>query len=441
MRITTSSRLLIIVALAIEGLIFSLPARAQLSTNMQEMLRRIDAGEFNAVPAARGGRRAPRGGGGQWVDGGKGYVAVERNTNGNSELIRYDTVSGNRTVQMTEEQLTPPQLGKPLSFVEHKASTDGQTILFSASPRPTMIRKTAYDYWVLNQRTHAWRKLGGGSTNTTNILLYAKLSPDATQAAYVRNNNIFVEDIKTGKIAQLTRDGSSMIINGTSDWVYEEEFGLGDGFNWSPDGKRIAYFQFDQSGVQEFALINYTDALYPVITKYPYPKAGQSNAAVRVGVVSASGAGFTKWMKTPGDPRNTYIARMDWADNSDDVILQHLNRLQSTNTVYLANARNGEIRQMYQDRDDTWVDFNESFTWLDNGKRLLFQTECDGLRHAYAVARDGDARLITKESFDLISVASVDETNGWLYYLARRITRCNATFTARGWTAVAAPSA
>jgi dipeptidyl-peptidase-4 len=319
---------------------------------------------------------------------------------------------------MTEEQLTPPQLGKPLSFVEHKASTDGQTILFSASPRPTMIRKTAYDYWVLNQRTHAWRKLGGGSTNTTNILLYAKLSPDATQAAYVRNNNIFVEDIKTGKIAQLTRDGSSMIINGTSDWVYEEEFGLGDGFNWSPDGKRIAYFQFDQSGVQEFALINYTDALYPVITKYPYPKAGQSNAAVRVGVVSASGAGFTKWMKTPGDPRNTYIARMDWADNSDDVILQHLNRLQSTNTVYLANARNGEIRQMYQDRDDTWVDFNESFTWLDNGKRLLFQTECDGLRHAYAVARDGDARLITKESFDLISVASVDETNGWLYYLA-----------------------
>jgi dipeptidyl-peptidase-4 len=418
MRITTSSRLLIIVALAIEGLIFSLPARAQLSTNMQEMLRRIDAGEFNAVPAARGGRRAPRGGGGQWVDGGKGYVAVERNTNGNSELIRYDTVSGNRTVQMTEEQLTPPQLGKPLSFVEHKASTDGQTILFSASPRPTMIRKTAYDYWVLNQRTHAWRKLGGGSTNTTNILLYAKLSPDATQAAYVRNNNIFVEDIKTGKIAQLTRDGSSMIINGTSDWVYEEEFGLGDGFNWSPDGKRIAYFQFDQSGVQEFALINYTDALYPVITKYPYPKAGQSNAAVRVGVVSASGAGFTKWMKTPGDPRNTYIARMDWADNSDDVILQHLNRLQSTNTVYLANARNGEIRQMYQDRDDTWVDFNESFTWLDNGKRLLFQTECDGLRHAYAVARDGDARLITKESFDLISVASVDETNGWLYYLA-----------------------
>jgi dipeptidyl-peptidase-4 len=418
MRITTSSRLLIIVALAIEGLIFSLPARAQLSTNMQEMLRRIDAGEFNAVPAARGGRRAPRGGGGQWVDGGKGYVAVERNTNGNSELIRYDTVTGNRTVQMTEEQLTPPQLGKPLSFVEHKASTDGQTILFSASPRPTMIRKTAYDYWVLNQRTHAWRKLGGGSMNTTNLLLYAKLSPDATQAAYVRNNNIFVEDIKTGKIAQLTRDGSSMIINGTSDWVYEEEFGLGDGFNWSPDGKRIAYFQFDQSGVQEFALINYTDALYPVITKYPYPKAGQSNAAVRVGVVSASGAGFTKWMKTPGDPRNTYIARMDWADNSDDVILQHLNRLQSTNTVYLANARNGEIRQMYQDRDDTWVDFNESFTWLDNGKRLLFQTECDGLRHAYAVARDGDARLITKESFDLISVASVDETNGWLYYLA-----------------------
>jgi dipeptidyl-peptidase-4 len=110
-------------------------------------------------------------------------------------------------------------------------------------------------------------------------VLYAKLSPDGTRAAYVRDNNLYSEDVRSGAILPLTTDGSPMIINATSDWVYEEEFGLREGFFWSPDGQKIAYFQFDQSGVPEFTLINYTDALYPILTKYPYPKPGQTNSA------------------------------------------------------------------------------------------------------------------------------------------------------------------
>ncbi|MCX6566013.1 MAG: DPP IV N-terminal domain-containing protein [Candidatus Aminicenantes bacterium] len=208
-----------------------------------------------------------------------------------------------------------------------------------------------------------------------------------------------------------------MIINGTSDWVYEEEFGLRDGFEWSPDGRRIAYFQFDQSDVPEFALVNYTDSLYPVITKYPYPKAGQTNAAVRVGVVDASG-GPTRWIDAPGDPRNIYIARMAWAENSREVILQHLNRLQNTNNVLLGDVETGGTRLIFCDRDEAWVDINESFIWLENGKALLFVSEEDGWRHAYAVSRDGQARLITSEPFDLVSVAGVDDAGGWLYYIA-----------------------
>jgi dipeptidyl-peptidase-4 len=269
--------------------------------------------------------------------------------------VRYDTATGARSVLMTAAQLTPPALGKPLQFGEYAASADGTRMLFATNGRPTMIRKTAYEYWTLDKANNAWRKLGGNAAGQTPALktrpprtedvtfqglLYAKLSPDGTRAAYVRDNNIYVEDLRSGAVTALTTDGSPMIVNGTSDWVYEEELGLRDAFQWSPDGRRIAYFQFDQSGVPEFALINYTDALYPVITKYPYPKAGQTNAAVRIGVVSASG-GPTRWMKTPGDPRNTYIARMDWAASADDLILQHLNRLQNTNTVLLANAASG----------------------------------------------------------------------------------------------------
>src|SRR5208282_2389913 len=232
--------------------------------------------------------------------------------------------------------------GQPLQFTQYSSTADGHVMLFATNPRGVMIRKTAYDYWVLalvgpSHKLPHWHKL---APNAPDGILYAKLSPDGTHAAYVRDNNIYVEDILLGSVKQLTDDGSPTILNGASDWVYEEEFGLADAFSWSPDSRQIAYFRFDQSGVPEFTLINNTDWLYPVITKYPYPKAGQTNSAVRIAVVAVEG-GSTRWMKTPGDPRNTYIARMDWAANSKELIIEHLNRLQNTNTLLLADAATG----------------------------------------------------------------------------------------------------
>jgi len=400
----------IVAALILGSLLCSIPAVAQLSQNMQDMLRRINSPEFSGA----GGGRAGIAIGGRWVDGGQGYTRNERNPKGGSEIVRYDTATGKREVLMSMEQLIPPQLGKPLQFSEYTSSDDAKQMLFAANPRRTMIRKTAYDYWVLNKTDSLWRRLGG---NSNSGLLYAKLSPDGTRVAYVRENNLYVEDILSGAIRPLTSDGTNMIINGTSDWVYEEEFYLRDGFQWSPDGQRIAYFQFDQSGVPEFTLVNYTDTLYPVVTRYPYPKAGQTNAAVRIGIASAAG-GPTRWVKVPGDPRNTYIPRMDWAANSQEVILQHLNRLQNTNNVLLANAETGEVRQMFRDQDEAWVDVNSNLVWLEKGKRLLFTSERDGWRHAYAVSREGEARLVTTQPFDLVSISGIDEAGGWLYYIA-----------------------
>jgi len=408
MRTRIFRRTTIIGGLALAVLLYAVPAAAQLSQNMQDMLRRINSGEFGAA-----GRR-PAGGASPWVDGGKGYTATERNPKGGSDIVRYDTATGKREVLMTAEQLTPPQLGKPLEFSGYVSSADGKRMLFATDGRMTMIRKTANDYWVLDKTDNTWFKLGGKSTTG---LLHAKLSPDGTRAAYVRENNIYVEDIRSGAIKQLTTDGSLLIINGTSDYVYEEEFSVRDAFEWSPDGQKIAYFQFDENGVPEFALINYTDTLYPVITKYAFPKPGQTNPAVRIGVVSAAG-GPTVWIKTSGDPRNTYIARMDWAGSPQELILQHLNRAQNTNNVLLANAETGDVRQMFRDQDEAWVNVNNTFVWLEKGKRLLFTSERDGWRHAYAVSRDGQARLITTEPFDLLSISAVDEAGGWLYYIA-----------------------
>jgi dipeptidyl-peptidase-4 len=397
-------------ALALLGLVISFSSEAQLSSNLQSMIQRINSGEFSGGNETRGGggRRGARGPGERrWIDGGEGYTTIER-----GELVRYETSTGKRQVLMSAKELTPPKSERALSPIE-SSSTNANLMLFATNPRTVMIRKSANDYWVLDKVAGSWDKLGG---KTNSGLLYAKLSPAGTHAAYVRDSNIYLEDVRSGIIKQLTRDGSENIINGTSDWVNEEELSIRDAFEWSPDGRRIAFLQFDQSNVPEFTLINYTDNLYPTLTRYHYPKSGQTNSTVRLGVVSVSG-GAVRWMKVPGDPRNIYIARFGWA-NSDEIILQQLNRLQNTNNLWLANAKSGEVHLMFQDRDEAWVEINNTFTWLEQGKRLLFESERDGWRHAYAVSREGEARLITTGAFDLVSITSVDKTNGWLYYIA-----------------------
>jgi len=384
---------------------------AQLSSNVQSMISRINSGEFGGFGGGRGGGRG--GGARQWADDGNAYTMTAR-----GDIVRYETASGDHDVLMSAKDLTPPSSERALQPIE-SGSTNKNLLLFATNPRPTMIRKTADDYWVLDKREHSWRKLGG---KTNSGLLYARLSPDGTRAAYVRSNNLYVETIRNGSIKRLTSDGSENIINGTSDWVNEEEFYIRDAFEWSPDSQRLAFLQFDQSNVPEFTLINYTDSLYPKLTRYHYPKPGQTNSEVRLGVVKASG-GPVRWVKTPGDPRNIYIPRIGWADPAT-VILQQMNRLQNTNNIWLADAKTGDVWLMFQDRDNAWVDvdnvINNDFVWIgkDGNKELLYVSERDGWRHAYAVSRDSSSRLITTGAFDLVSISSVDEAGGWLYYIA-----------------------
>jgi len=248
--------------------------------------------------------------------------------------------------------------------------------------------------------------------------MFAKLSPDGTRAAYVVANDLYVERLATGEVSRLTFDGGPETINGTSDWVNEEEFGIRDGFLWSPDGRAIAFWRFETAGVPAFTLIDNTAALYPRTIAFPYPKAGQPNSAVRVGVVRIGG-GYPVWMKTPGDPRQTYIARMAWAGRSDQVVLQHLNRLQNTASVLIGDAATGETRTVFVDKDEAWVEAMEDFVWLAGGRELLWLSERDGWRHAYAVARDGTgARLLTPGDYDIVSLAAVDEAGRTLYVTA-----------------------
>jgi dipeptidyl-peptidase-4 len=256
--------------------------------------------------------------------------------------------------------------------------------------------------------------------------MFAKFSPDGTRVAYVRANNIYVERLDNGAIAAVTRDGSETTINGTSDWVYEEELGVRDGFRWSPDGRRIAYWQFDSTGVGVFSLIDDTTTLYPIVTRIPYPKVGTTNSAVRIGVVSAQG-GLTKWIQAPGDSRENYLSRLEWLD-AGSLAIQQLNRLQNQNDLLIADATTGMVRRAFRDKSTTWVEVVEEVRWIDKGKAFLWISERDGWQHVYRVPLQGSSHgasaggaegtLITRFDADVIEAIGTDESQGLLYFTA-----------------------
>lgn len=359
----------------------------------------------------------PRFGPARWLGDGNAYTTVERGTGpaGGSDIVRYDAATGARTILISNTQLTPAGSPRALTIADYVWSDDGTKLLIFTNTQKVWRQNTRGDYWVLTLKSGALKQVG--TTHPPSSLMFAKFSPDATRVGYVRGNNIYVERIEDGRVTQLTTDGSETTINGTSDWVYEEEFGVRDGFRFSPDGKSIVYWQFDSTGVGIFSLINNTDSLYPVITRIPYPKAGTLNSAVRVGVISAEG-GPTTWIKTEGDPRNTYLARIGWID-SHNVSIQQLNRQQNRNDFLTADIRTGAVKRVFRDESKQWVDIVEEVPWVDGGRTFLWLSERDGYQHVYRVPREGgDGQLITRFDADVTDIAGFDEKAGYMYFRA-----------------------
>jgi len=357
-------------------------------------------------------------GGFRWLKDGEHFAKFEpsEKVKGAMDLVRYHIQTNKRDVLLSAEKLIPQGETKPLSMDGYDWSADGQKLLIYTNSQKVWRYNTRGDYWVLDLASGKLSKLGGDAKPAT--LMFAKFSPDGTKVGYVRENDLYVDDIETGKITRLTKDGSHTLINGTSDWVNEEEFDLRDCWRWSPDSKSIAFWQFDASGIEDFILLDNTQGLYPKLTKIPYPKTGTQNAAVRVGVINAAG-GEIRWLETPGDLRNNYIVSVDWS-SPNEIYLQHFNRLQNTLQVLVADAKSGKSRSILTEKDEAWVDLTlPEMRWLDGGKRFLWVSERDGWRRPYSVSADGrDVKSLTRGAFDAMSVQSIDEAGGWVYYIA-----------------------
>jgi dipeptidyl-peptidase-4 len=361
----------------------------------------------------------------QWL-GPDAYTVLEESANGSgTDIVRYDAATGNRTVLVAATKLIVAGQSIPIAIEAYQWSADASHVLLFTHSQPVWRQHTRGDYWIYEPSTGALRQLGAGSPASS--LMFATFSPDGRRVAYVRANNIFVEELAGGHPIQLTSDGSPTIINGTFDWVYEEELNLRNGLRWSPDGRRIAFWQLDASGVRDYDLMNDTDSLYSFVKPVQYPKAGETNSAARIGVVRADG-GPTQWLHIPGDPRNHYLTHLEWVPN-DSVALtvQQMDRAQQRNTLFQADVSTGAVRTIVTERDSAWVE-PADLTWLDGGKSFIWISERDGWRRAYVFSRDGTtSRLLTPGAYEIAEpdigsgpplIQSVDSAHGRFYFYA-----------------------
>jgi dipeptidyl-peptidase-4 len=377
----------------------------------------------------------------RWRVGKPGYTtkAPADKQKGAFDIVSVDPATGNSEVLVLGRHLVPPGASVPLNIEDYAWSKNESQLLIYTNSKRVWRRNTRGDYWVFDTTSRDLRKLGGNAEPSS--LIHARFSPDGLSVAYVRDRDIYVEDLASARIERLTKAESPTIINGTFDWVYEEEFHLYDGLRWSPDGRRIAFWQIDTSGEDDYWLMNNTAGLYQQLTKFKYPKVGRSNGACRIGVVEvgtgkiarpSSGSGPSAeqpqkgfapghdgiWLDLPGDPREQYVARMAWT-GSGDVVLQQLNRLQNTNKVLIYPVRPGaQPSELVVESDKAWVDAVDDLLELDAG-RFTWLSERDGWRRLYLVSRDGkEPKAITPPGADVLGVARVDAKNGSIYYYA-----------------------
>jgi len=344
-----------------------------------------------------------------WLRDSSGYMALEpvAESSGERELVQYDAASGRRTVLVSRSQLAVAGRTKPLVIEDYARSPDGQVILLRTSGREQGDGgERVADYWAFDLKSGAIREIiaGADPAPTAN-----SFSPDSQHLLYVRQQNLYVRDLRSDRTIPLTFDGEpSSIANGSA--------------SWSPNGTQIAFVQSDSSGVGLRPMIDQSDPTYPKVRWIRFARVGTTIATLRVGVVSAEG-GATRWLSIPSDPSGFYLGGVSWAGNSDELLVEKLSRSRDAREFLLVNVRSGAAARIYHETDPAWVDAsyqaNAGLEWIRDGREFVVLSERDGWRHAYIVSRDGAKQtLLTPGASEIISRARVDEANGWFYYLA-----------------------
>lgn len=343
-----------------------------------------------------------------WAPDGKRFAYRERNS-----IWQYDIASKTRkeliSLPKLEEKAVKPPSGGAFDWENRRVAERN----FSWSPGgKDLLVRAAGDLFLLHPADASWDQL----TATADAERDPKLSPDGRLVAFRRGSDLYTIDAASKQVTRLTTDGSETLLNGRLDWVYPEELQIETAYWWSPDSKRIAYLQFDISREPVFP---HADLLSVRARTEPqrYPKAGDPNPDVRLGIVPAAG-GATRWVDL-GETRDALLARVEWLPDSSCVAVQRLNRVQNRLDLLFADPATGAAVPILREQDPYWINVNDHLRFLADGKQFIWGSERDGFRHLYLYSIDGKkSKRITKGEWEVTDVAGVDASARRIYFVS-----------------------
>ena len=335
------------------------------------------------------------------MNNGEHYVSLENSELG-QELNVYKYKDGEKVRTLFKSDEFDLKRITNYSF-----SNDEKKLLFETQSEKIYRYSSRSIYYVYNIFTNKLKKISDDK------LMFATFSPAGNKIAYVLDNNIYIHEINSGRTKQVTFDGQkNQIINGASDWVYEEEFGLVRSFEWAPDGEHIAYYKFDETNVKEFSMDLFKGGLYPTQEVFKYPKAGEENSVVRIYFYNLEKDKST-YIYTEKDYE--YIPRIKWTKNSNILALYGMNRHQNELDFVLADATSNTNKVLFTEKDNYYIDIHDNLTFLPDDN-FIWTSEKDGFNHIYIKGLDGSEQQITKGDWEVTSFDGVDSDKMELYY-------------------------
>jgi dipeptidyl-peptidase-4 len=354
-----------------------------------------------------------------WIDGGKRFSYTARTDSGGEEIRALDPATGRDTLLLAARDLVFPDTNEAFSYQGFQWARDSRHLVFQTRFKPIYRRSGTADYYVYTLATHSLQPAARGART-------AELSPDGTMLGYERNGDLFVSDLAAGRETRLTRDATESVYNGHFDWVYEEEFGMDQAWNWSPDSRYLAYWQVDERAEPVIQLSDFSGS-HPEWERLRIPQPGDSNPSVRIGVVEVR-TGRQLWLD-PGEPGEFYVPRIYWTSQPDTLAVLTLNRAQNTLKVYFFNVVTGGHRLVMTQSSKSWIDVYDFYAGIQDmmsfpaGLREFFWlSDEDGWQHVYRYDYSGrKLNQVTRGPWTATRIEGIDPKAKVVYYSSTEV--------------------